>query len=210
MADQAHGNADRQGKSSFTNQELAAISQEVAAFFGQPFVETDLCLLVVDPHNIHAYWHVRGDDLARARTAGGQDAPLVLRLYDITFIDFSRSRPHGFFDVQVNGLHSNWYIHLWEPAKSYIADLGLRRHDGTLVALARSNVISTPRIGQSPDYSRAGIEVGPNGAARPVPDITAAPGPAHAPVPLPGMPRQEVQRLLSAFYGRLSADGGQR
>ena len=211
MADETHGNADRQGPWPFTNQELAAISQEVSSYFPQPFELSDLCLLVIDPHNIHAYWHVRADDMARARTAAGApDAPLVLRLYDITYIDFSRTQAHGFFDVQVHGLQSNWYIHLWEPAKSYVADIGLRRPDGSLVALARSNVIETPRAGQSPVYSRAGIALGPGGAAQPVPDLTSAPAQSDGPMPRPAMPRDEVQRLLSRFYRPSRPDGGRR
>jgi hypothetical protein len=207
MADLLDENVKVPAQPPLTTQELAAVSAEVAAFFPQPFERTELVLLVIDPRNVHAYWHVRNDDMARAAAAAGQDAPLVLRMYDITYIDFGRARPHGYFDLQVHWLQNSWYIGLWEDAKSYIADLGLRRRDGSLVALARSNVIETPRAGQSPRYERAGVRLGPNGRVERVPDITAAAPPANGVLPRRGMPADQVRRMVGQFYRRFWPNG---
>jgi hypothetical protein len=207
MADDARVSLKEQGQSPLTTQELATISAEVAAFFPQPFERTEVVLLVIEPRNVHAYWHVRNDDMSRAAAAAGPDAPMVLRIYDITYIDFSRARPHSFFDLEVHGLQNNWYVHLWADAKSYIADLGLRRRDGTLVALARSNVVETPRTGQSPNYSPAGLRLLPDGAIERVADLTAAKAPANGLAPKPGMPPEQVHRLVSNYYRRFWPNG---
>lgn len=135
-----------------SRQDLAAVSDEVAAYFPQPFDETRVVLMVVDPHHVHAYWHVRPEDMEAARRQMGADAahaPMVLRLYDITLIDFSKTPAHGYFDAQVHGLQNNWYVELWQDSKSYVADLGLRRPDGSVVALARSNVVHAPLAHES-------------------------------------------------------------
>lgn len=207
MGDTVDEGAKAPAQPPLTTQELGAVSAEVAAFFPQPFERTELVLLVIDPRNVHAYWHVRNDDMARAAAAAGQGAPMVLRVYDITYIDFARSRPHSYFDLQVHWLQNTWYIGLWEDAKSYIADLGLRRRDGSLVALARSNVIETPRAGQSPRYERAGVRLGSNGRLERVADITLAAPPANGAAPRRDMPADQVRRMVRQFYRRYHPNG---
>jgi hypothetical protein len=194
-----------------SRQDLAAVSDEVASYFPQPFDETRIVLMVVDPHDVHAYWHVRPEDMEAARRQMGADAshaPMVLRLYDITLIDFSKTPAHGYFDAPVHGLQNNWYVELWQDSKSYVADLGLRRPDGSVVALARSNVVHTPLAHESSYYRRAGIVLEPDGTVREIPDIlqpgALSPGPSQ---PTPAMPQEEVTGLVRQAYGCVTETG---
>jgi len=194
-----------------SRQELAAVSNELAAFFPQPFDETRVVLMVVDPYHVHAYWHIRLDDLDASRRQIGPDgahAPIVLRFYDITFVDLSRQGAHRSFDVAVHGLQNNWYVQLWQDLKSYVADIGLCKPDGALVALARSNVIHTQRSEESPHYERAGIALEPDGTQRQVPDfVHSGLLPAPPAQPSPQMPRDRADGLVRQGYQRLMQAG---
>jgi len=194
-----------------SRQELAAVSDELASFFPQPFDETRVVLMVVDPHHVHACWHICLDHLDATRAQIGPEgahAPIVVRFYDITFIDFSRQPAHRSFDIQVHGLQNNWYVEVWEDSKSYVADIGLRKPDGTLMAIARSNVVHTPRSAESPHYERAGVVMETDGTLRRVPDFVQGgimPGDPRRPTPQ--MPREESDSLVREGYRQLMRSG---
>ena len=110
-----------------------------------PWEESTVILLPVNPYLIHAYWYVDGGDLERAR--GQMDDRRIqaaLRFCDITD-RVSREGGRASFDVDIQLEAGNWYVHLWSPARSYYADLGLKTEDGRFYPLARSNVVQTPR-----------------------------------------------------------------
>ncbi len=208
----ADGRNAAQSPPGLSREELAAISQELASFFPQPFDETRVVLMLVDPYHVHAYWQIRLDHLDSVRAQigpGGAHLPIVLRFYDITLIDFSRQPAHRSFDVQVNGLQNNWYVDLWEDSKSYVADVGLRKPDGSVAALARSNIVHTPRAAESPDYGHAGLVLEPDGTVRGVPDFLQAGATGAVPrQPTPATPQDECERAVRACYERLASGGG--
>jgi hypothetical protein len=97
--------------------------------------KTRLVLLVVDPYLVHAYWEIspwRLRDLKK-KTARG---PVVLRFYP---------QNGKSFDMEIDLQARNWYVHLWSPEESLYADLAVRMKDGTLIRLARSQVVRLPR-----------------------------------------------------------------
>lgn len=113
---------------------------------------TELVLLPVDPYFLHAYWEVTPQALSDIFSQIGSDAPqarYVLRVYDVTAIEFDGRNAHSFFDLPIELSARNWYIHLWSSEKSLVADLGLLLPDGRFFLLARSNVVYTPREGVS-------------------------------------------------------------
>lgn len=101
---------------------------ELPAFYGQAKVT----LNVVNPYLLFAYWDI---DTTRL-PAGTRSA--ILRFEDTA----EGSRP---FDVDLDLRARSWYVHLWTPAKSYQARLGVKVADGSFVSLARSNSVQTPR-----------------------------------------------------------------
>ncbi len=110
--------------------------------------ETRVVLLPIHPYLIHAYWELTPGDLERVKRrveeSHGTPKP-VLRFYDITYLEFDGTNAHSFFDVEIDLGTRNWYVPLWSPGKSYIADLGFKRADGEYLAVTRSNVAHTPR-----------------------------------------------------------------
>src|SRR6266536_941209 len=107
--------------------------------------ESTVIALPVNPYLIHAYWYVDNGDLERARRRmDDRRIQSALRFYDITD-RVSREGARASFDVDIRLEAGNWYVHLWSPARSYYADLGLKTEDGRFYPLARSNVVQTPR-----------------------------------------------------------------
>lgn len=113
---------------------------------------TKIVLMVRDPYWAFTYWDLSGETASQVRQAFqeqyGRMKP-VLRVYDVTDIDFNGSNAHSHFDIDVSLEARNWYINLGTPNRSYLVDLGLLGADGNFRLIARSNVVRTPRDGPS-------------------------------------------------------------
>lgn len=191
--------------------ELLEITQAISRHFPVPFDRTEIVFLAVDPFRAHAFWHVRLDDMERARRSlgpVGDHAPLLLRVYDVTLIDFDGTNAHLTFDVAVHSLQSHWYFDFWESGRAYIVDIGLQPHDGPFHTLARSNPIQLPPSAPSSNFDRSGVVVDPQiNIVCEVADITRAETLADLrPEPRPDMEPAASDDLVRLFYSRL-ADG---
>src|SRR5690348_13361052 len=106
------------------------------------YAKTRLVLLVVDPYLIHAYWEVVAEKLREVKKLARQNKG-VLRFYKAT--ETAGHSTQDSFDIEVDLKSRNWYVHLWSPEESLYADLGLKRNDGKLIRLDRSQVVRMPR-----------------------------------------------------------------
>ncbi|MFA5261369.1 MAG: DUF4912 domain-containing protein [Candidatus Omnitrophota bacterium] len=109
---------------------------------------TQVTLIVRDPYWIFAYWDVSSDSLEEARRelGGGFDkSSFVLRLYDVSAVNFNGANANQSFDIEVGRQATNWYVNLWCDNVSYCAEIGLRQPNGHFYVLARSNAVTTPR-----------------------------------------------------------------
>jgi hypothetical protein len=129
-----------------SQEDLRAVAESVRAAFPRPFSKSELVLIDVDPRHIHAFWTLQPGVLAEARSrlgANSGDAPLVLR--------FATDEPNdaraSVFDVEILGLQGQTYVDIWDDARRYGAELGLRRSDGWLLPIVTSNIIELPRLG---------------------------------------------------------------
>ena len=123
---------------------------------------TQLALIVRDPHWVYAYWDIAPSSVAKISQQIGDEvhsASYVLRLYEVSYIDFNGTNANHFFDIDVGPFTKNWYINLWADNASYCADLGLRTRDGKFHPLVRSNFITTPRVTTSPRSDVIWMEV---------------------------------------------------
>ena len=75
----------------------------------------------------------------------GDDAPMVLRFHQLS----ASGRTTAPFDVEVVGAQGRCYIDIWDEARVYRGELGLRRSDGSLVPLAASADVELPRAGSA-------------------------------------------------------------
>ena len=105
------------------------------------------CVLIPrDPNFIYAYWDYTQQDIHRARgrlKSKSEDVRLILRVYDITHIDFNGSNANHTWDIDVGFSNKNWYVHVCQDNADYCAQLGIISGDN-FVPLQRSNVVRTP------------------------------------------------------------------
>jgi hypothetical protein len=101
-------------------------------------------LMTRDPYWCYVYWDLSTDLMADKARAINEKYDLVLRVYDVTEVEFNGNNAHKFIDIKVNGEAGNWYINVWDAGKTYIVDVGYKTESGKFILLARSNGVHTP------------------------------------------------------------------
>jgi hypothetical protein len=117
----------------------------------------------IDPYWVYAYWEMSPQSAPRPLSGTEKEnaeARHILRVSDVTFIDFDGTNAHNSFDIEITLQARNWYINLWSPDKSLCAELGLLHRDGTFFPLVRSNVIQIPPAWASPNMEEHWLRVG--------------------------------------------------
>ncbi len=120
--------------------------------FPTGYGDNRIVLLVRDPWWIFTYWEIRREkeEEVKGNIQRSGDVPekSVLRVYDITEVNFNGKNANSFFDIELKGLASNWYISVG-PDRSWLIDIGIVTKKGDFHVLARSNAVKTPRFGMS-------------------------------------------------------------
>lgn len=130
---------------------LRDASEAARASFPRQFTDTELVLIDVDPHHLHAFWTVPLSVMEDARRLpGAADATMVMRVSPLGDADDTAVDP-AFFDVEVSGLRGRTYVSVWQRERRYKATLGLRTADGGLIAIASSGEIALPPTGPAPE-----------------------------------------------------------
>ncbi len=121
--------------------------------FPPGYGDNKIVLLVRDPWWVFAYWEIRRDkeeDTRRSiENSGDSVDKSILRVYDVTNVNFNGRNAHSYFDIELKGLASNWYINVGAPDKNWVVDIGILTKKGSFYPLARSNSVRTPRFGMS-------------------------------------------------------------
>ena len=121
--------------------------------FPPGYGDNKIVLLARDPWWIFAYWEIDRDKeeevIGRIRSSGDSPQKHILRVYDITDVNFSGKNAHSSFDIELNGGATNWYINVGSPDRAWIVDIGIVTNKGDFHTLARSNIIKTPSFGMS-------------------------------------------------------------
>ena len=142
---------------------LLEASEEVRSSFPREHAGTELVLIDVDPHRLHAFWTIPVALMEDARARpGGAGAAMVLRVFPLA----NGARGASFFDVEVGGLKGRTYVDVWQPERRYTASLGLRTAGGEFIAFANANEIALPPAGPVPE---------PVPPAEPLPSAEPAP-----------------------------------
>jgi hypothetical protein len=128
-----------------------------------------IVVMVRDPYWLHAYWELTHRAIQRAEAALGQDwhtSRPILRLLDVSGRDTSNAAETIVRDIDIHGGCNNWYIDVANPPKSYRVDIGYLSRRGQFYALARSNVVTTPRAGVSDMIDENWADIDPKKADR--------------------------------------------
>lgn len=134
-----------------------------------------LVLLARDPGTLFAYW-----DLAPGfdHPAGARVARLVLRIEDLTLLDFQAARPWQHHDFEIEGLVGSRYVEVAHSAGTYRAQVGWRAVDGSFASRVQSSIVTTPRAdtpGHEPlRWMTVRVDGGPGRAAPDAPARLAA------------------------------------
>lgn len=125
-----------------------------AAGLPKSYGDTKIAILPRDPLWIYAYWEVSSGAIASLSKKLGDErfnvSRWMLRVHDVTGIQFDGSNSHRYFDISVNRDVDNWYINVGETNRAWCVDLGILTPDGEFVLVARSNALIMPRQGVSP------------------------------------------------------------
>lgn len=106
-----------------------------------------IALQVRDPWWMHTYWEVVSGTWDKLKSRLGEifySAKKVLRVYDITQLNFNGNNAHKFFDIDVGPEANSWYINIGESGRSWCVDLGLKLPNGDFITIVRSNAVTTP------------------------------------------------------------------
>jgi hypothetical protein len=126
----------------------ANVPRELPAGYGRDRI----VVMVRDPYWLHCYWELTHKAIQRAEAALGQDwhgAKPILRLMDVSSRDITSTAESIVRDIEIHGGCNNWYLDVANPPRSYRIDIGYLSKRGQFYALARSNVVTTPRAGIS-------------------------------------------------------------
>jgi hypothetical protein len=132
--------------------------EELPGRYGENLV----VLLARDPWWLHSFWEVSPERLGEAAAHFGdrwEQTRSVLRVYDVTDLDFNGANAHSWFDIELTGNASNWYIHVGNPNRAWVVDIGRVSPDNDFFVLARSNVAATPRDGMSEVLDEEWMEI---------------------------------------------------
>ncbi|MDR0723874.1 MAG: DUF4912 domain-containing protein [Endomicrobium sp.] len=122
--------------------------------YGLPktYNDTKIVILPRDPIWIYTYWEVSTHVIEEFLNKYGEPFNVlfsVLRIYDISYINFNGFNANKYFDIKVHPDALSWYINLGEYNRSWCVDLGYFLRNGRFITIARSNTIISPRYGVS-------------------------------------------------------------
>ncbi|MDA8235485.1 MAG: DUF4912 domain-containing protein [Clostridia bacterium] len=116
----------------------------------QTYGDNKMVVMAKDPYWLYTYWELspqRWEELAHYFTTETlEQAQPVLRVYDVTDLDFNGNNSHSYFDQLINPLANNWYVFVPEPDRTYCLDLGRLLPGGVFITLLRSNPAAVPRV----------------------------------------------------------------
>ena len=128
-----------------------------------------IVVMVRDPYWLHSYWELTHRAIQRAEAALGQDwhtSRPILRLLDVSSRDTTAQSESVVNDIDIHGGCNNWYIDVANPPRSFRVDIGYLSRRGQFYALARSNVVTTPRAGISDVIDENWADIDPKKADR--------------------------------------------
>jgi len=126
---------------------------DMSAYWQEQYGDNRIVLMIRDPYWCFAYWDLseaKQSEIIREIQQSNHQTRLVLRVYDVTDVEFDGSNANDFMDIEISEDATNWYINVKSAARAYCVDLGLRYPDGRFMTIVRSNVITTPRDSVSP------------------------------------------------------------
>ncbi|ABR30208.1 hypothetical protein SU69_01765 [Thermosipho melanesiensis] len=112
-------------------------------YLPKSYNKNKLVLMPVNPNWLHAYWDYTKETFETLNKLP-KEYRIVLRIYDVTFIEFTGNNAHRTFEIRITPNMRNYYINVPIPNADYLAEIGYITPDGNFYSLIRSNVCKTP------------------------------------------------------------------
>jgi uncharacterized protein len=121
-----------------------------------------LVVMVRDPFWLHAYWELSRKSIERVRVALGPHwhaARPILRLCEVYRGGSVPSSRRTVRDIRIHGGVNHWYIDVPQGQKTYQLEIGYLGGNGRFLALARSNIVTTPASDAGDSFDKNWSEV---------------------------------------------------
>jgi glycosyltransferase involved in cell wall biosynthesis len=131
--------------------------------------ENHVGLAAVTPRQGFAHWRIDTewvDETARQRGGAWHNCRLVLRLYDVSYIQFTGMNAHRIQDEPLSGLCGQRFFHLPHSGASQIAEVGFILRSGEFIPAARSSHVQFARDGWSSSRDQTALHVDECGRIR--------------------------------------------
>lgn len=143
---------------------LRDILWDIGTRFPPAFTSDFAAIGVVHPRLGYLTWHIQESTVEDLKNRVGHDrfhdCALVIRVYDVTDIEFDGFNAHSMFDIQVHSLHGSHYLHIDRLERHLLAEVGFRLTDHAFFAMARSNTRWFDRSRPSGRFQLDGLYVG--------------------------------------------------
>ena len=121
-----------------------------------------VALAAVSPYQGFVHWrllHSWIEQTAGQRGGAWHDCRMVLRIYDVSFIEFNGLNAHHQFDIEIQELCGQRFFSLPRPGTWQVAEVGFRLCSGEFIPAARSHVVPFAADAVSPRSSHAALLV---------------------------------------------------
>jgi glycosyltransferase involved in cell wall biosynthesis len=128
-------------KKTFSMEQLRQIAWDLGQYFPEGPTGDFLAFTPIRTGLAYLNWSMLDSSVEDLQAAEGErfdGAVQVLRIYDVSLIEFDGSNAHSFFDVEVDGLVGHYYLHSEQIERTLLAETGFRLRDGGWRAIARS------------------------------------------------------------------------
>jgi hypothetical protein len=116
-------------------------TQDLPGFYGMDRA----IILPVDPTFAFIYWEATEYTMHKIHEQYGFDSKLIIRVYDVTNIEFNGHNANDSWDLEVYHRIGSWYIKHGRGDRNLLVDLGLRFADGSFRVVARGKTMYFPR-----------------------------------------------------------------
>lgn len=133
--------------------------------------ENHVGLASVTPCQGFAHWRIRQDwvdETARRRGGAWHNCRLVLRIYDVSYINFNGLNAHRVQDEPLPSLCGQRFFHLSRPGTFQIGEVGFVLRNGEFLPAARSTAVQFPRDTWSPNREQTALYVDDSGRIKQV------------------------------------------
>jgi glycosyltransferase involved in cell wall biosynthesis len=132
-------------------------------------MENYVGLAAVTPNQGFAHWRIRQewvDETARQRDRAWHNCRLILRLYDVSYIQFTGFNAHRLQDESLNSLCGQRFFHLPRPGTTQLAEVGFLLKNGEFVPAARSQSAPFGRNSWSSNRDQTALYVDDRGCIK--------------------------------------------